>query len=194
MGDKLGDHSREPVRVLGVPLSAEVSEHCPKESGGRSGDDGIDKKLVGRATGLRSGTMIGQDPLEARIEAGRRMLTSLIQAEALPMKTVTPSEIPQLRGIYCFDHLDQNEADVVRAGRASSGGGLRQRIYVNNLMGNQPGNLRAQLVAAGDVVDLVEAKEWIRNRLQVRFLVLPVDEIVWSENFMLSILRPRFSD
>ena len=62
-------------------------------------------------------------------------------------------------------------------------------------MGNQSGNLRAQLVADEVVADLNEAKEWMRKNLLVIFTTLRSDEdLRWAEHFMLAVLRPRYSD
>lgn len=84
---------------------------------------------------------------------------------------------------------------MLRAGRASGAGGLRQRIYQNHLMGNQSGNLRAQLVRAGRCESLDEAKDWIRANCEVRFVVTAEEaDLRWIEHFMLAALRPEFSD
>lgn len=62
-------------------------------------------------------------------------------------------------------------------------------------MGNQQGNLRSQLVASGICSDLDAAKEFVRKRCSVQILVIENDdERKWAEYFMLSILRPEFSD
>ena len=71
-------------------------------------------------------------------------------------------------GIYrIFDVGEPHE--TVRAGRTkTAAGGLRQRVYQNHLMGDQKGNLRAQLVAGGVCADLEGAKRLIANALTSR--------------------------
>lgn len=132
--------------------------------------------------------------LEARIDEGRRTVERLLLARAIPMRDITPSAIPTEPGIYVFTHLDAAPGQVVRAGRATGQGGLRQRIYGNHLIGNQAGNLRSQLVAAGEAAELAAAKSWIRQHLAVRYQVMGTNLIPWAEHFMLAVLRPRFSD
>ena len=62
-------------------------------------------------------------------------------------------------------------------------------------MGNQGGNLRAQLVNSGNCGSLDEAKQWIRSNCEVRYVVVEdTQDLWWIEHFMLSILRPEFSD
>jgi hypothetical protein len=62
-------------------------------------------------------------------------------------------------------------------------------------MGDQSGNLRSQLVRHSVCSDLNEAKQWIREHCVVQ--VLPVRNktaMIWAEHFMLSVLRPKYSD
>jgi len=62
-------------------------------------------------------------------------------------------------------------------------------------MGNQDGNLRAQLVANGDCSDLESAKSWIRKNCEVRYLEVDDSSTRASfEHFMLAVLQPKFCD
>ena len=82
--------------------------------------------------------------------------------------------------------------DFLRAGRS---GDLRRRIYQNHLMGKQQGNLRSQLVGHSVCSDLEEAKQWIREYCVVQLLAVKSETaLIWAEHFMLSVLRPRYSD
>jgi hypothetical protein len=115
-------------------------------------------------------------------------------ADAVAMDSTARGRLPVAPGIYAFSMVSR-PTDVVRAGRATGAGGLRQRIYQNHLMGNQSGNLRAQLVRAGRCSSLEEAKQWIRSNCEVRFVVAEyLDELWWIEHFMLAVVRPEFSD
>jgi hypothetical protein len=62
-------------------------------------------------------------------------------------------------------------------------------------MGNQKGNLRAQLIGCGECADFESAKEWIRKNCEVQYLVVPDEgERSQLEHFMLSLITPRFCD
>jgi uncharacterized protein YrrD len=62
-------------------------------------------------------------------------------------------------------------------------------------MGNQAGNLRAQLAADGACADLESAKQFIRESLVVQVLVVEdAQERAWLEHFMLGVLQPRYCD
>jgi hypothetical protein len=61
-------------------------------------------------------------------------------------------------------------------------------------MGNQAGNLMAQIVADG-VCPKEAAKGYIRENLAVQILIIEdAAEQRWLEHFMLAVLRPRYCD
>jgi hypothetical protein len=129
------------------------------------------------------------------IEILKSYILQLLQKPSCPFDAHLRSNLPTLHGIYrIFDPKIPSE--TVRAGRTKSAqGGLRQRIYQNHLMGNQFGNLPAQLVKAGTCPDLRTAKQYIQGNFQVQFLILPDDKFrARAEYFMLSILNPKFFD
>lgn len=126
----------------------------------------------------------------------RQLLEKLLLAPQLAFGDALRSKLPEDPGIYAIYVNGANPGEVLRAGRTkSAAGGLRQRIYQNHLIGTQSGNLRAQLVRDGQCMGLEEAKGWVRENCTVQFLVI-VDEQLrrWAEHFMLSILRPKYSD
>ena len=130
-----------------------------------------------------------------RLRALESRLAQLLNSPAIRFDEHCRSALPEVHGIYrIFDPTKPDE--TVRAGRTkSAAGGLRQRVYQNHLMGNQVGNLRAQLVADGACADLEMAKRLIRESLAVQ--ILPVEdeeERTWLEHFMLGVLRPRYCD
>ena len=137
----------------------------------------------------------GVDPLyDQRAIEGMAWVERLMATEPVPLDTGVRSRLPEVPGIYAFSLIGQPTA-VVRAGRASGAWGLRQRIYQNHLMGNQSGNLRAQLVRAGRCDSLDEAKQWIRSNCEVRYAIVEDShDLWWIEHFMLAIVRPEFSD
>ena len=132
--------------------------------------------------------------IRARSDEAAAWVERLLSKEPVAIDGSLRSHLPEQLGIYAFSMIGQ-PLDVVRAGRAAGANGLRQRVYQNHLMGNQTGNLRAQLVGAGRCGTLDEAKDWIRGNCEVRFVVTNKDtDIRWIEHFMLAVLRPEFSD
>lgn len=132
---------------------------------------------------------------ENRLEELIAGLRTLLAAPPFRFDESLRSNLPERPGIYVIQAITATSEEVLRAGRTTGVGGLRQRVYQNHLMGNQSGNLRAQLVRSGRCCDMAEAKSWIRENCLVRFLIVDDDdEIRWAEHFMLAVLRPIFSD
>ena len=102
--------------------------------------------------------------------------------------------LPEKQGIYVISRIEQ-PGIAIRAGRTPSAkGGLRQRVYGNHFMGNQSGNLRKQLIRDEVCQTLKEAKEYIRQNMQVQVLVITDDEQrKRAEYFMLAVLNPKYS-
>jgi hypothetical protein len=135
------------------------------------------------------------ESITARLAALESQLAALLASPVIRFDERCRSALPEAHGIYrIFDPTKPGE--TVRAGRTkTAASGLRQRVYQNHLMGNQAGNLRAQLVAGGACTDLEAAKELIRGSLAVQVLVVEEDsERAWLEHFMLGVLRPRYCD
>jgi hypothetical protein len=132
---------------------------------------------------------------------GKRMreleteLSRLIQSPVIKFDARCRSALPELPGIYRIFDLAR-PGETIRAGRTTSAaGGLRQRVYQNHLMGDQPGNLRAQMVGGGECSDIEAAKQVIREKFGVQVLVIQDSvERASLEHFMLAVLRPRYSD
>ena len=62
-------------------------------------------------------------------------------------------------------------------------------------MGNQAGNLRAQLVNDGVCHDMDAAKSYVRSKLVVQVLVVHEDKQRASlEYVMLAVLQPKYCD
>jgi hypothetical protein len=135
------------------------------------------------------------ETLQQRIEELTRLLNSLLAATPCSFDESLRSNLPEKPGLYMIFTRSNGHEEVLRAGRTTGAGGLRQRVYQNHLMGDQSGNLRAQLVRAQTCRDLKEAKAWVRANCYVRYLVVEdEDTLRWSEHFILSMLRPRFCD
>lgn len=140
----------------------------------------------------RNGTT---DAFAARLDALESQLRSLLDSPPIRFDERCRSALPEAPGTYrIFDPTKPGE--TVRAGRTkTAAGGLRQRVCQNHLMGNQAGNLRAQLVAGGLCTDLEAAKGFIRGRLAMQILVVEdEDQRVWLEHFVLGVLQPRYCD
>lgn len=143
--------------------------------------------------------VLGDAPelIQARLVRLEAQLRNLLASPALPFDEKIASRLPKQAGIYrIFDPTKPSE--TVRAGRTNTAaGGLRQRVYANHLMGNQKGNLRAQLVRGRvrGCLDLPSAKAYIRDHLVVQVLVVKDKaERDRLEHFMLAVLEPRYCD
>jgi len=134
--------------------------------------------------------------VHGRIHECQQVLEQLLTAPKVAFDDQIRSRLPTEHGLYAIYRRDSVDGDVLRAGRTkTAGGGLRQRIYQNHLMGNQQGNLRRQLVADGTCTDLEDAKAWIQQNCMVQFTCVRDDRLrSWAEYFMLSILRPKHCD
>ncbi len=124
-------------------------------------------------------------------------LRDLLHADALPFDDKLRSLLPDKPGIYRIFEMGSDWKSSLRVGRTDAEGGLRQRVYQNHLMGNQPGNIRAQLVSdkTKRCSDSEKAKEFLITRCKVQFLVIEDDnQRKWAEHFILSILQPEYSD
>lgn len=133
--------------------------------------------------------------LQPRLQELEDRLAGLLKAPTLRFDEAIRNALPEAHGIYRIFDADA-PFETVRAGRTkTAAGGLRQRIYQNHLMGNQNGNLRAQLVAEGVCADLEAAKRHIRERFAVQVLVVDDgEERAVIEHFMLAVLQPRYCD
>jgi len=135
------------------------------------------------------------ETIAARLRMLEAQLAQLLGSPFIRFDDRCRSELPEAHGIYrIFDPAKPDE--TVRAGRTkTAAGGLRQRVYQNHLMGNQPGNLRAQLVAGGVCTDLEAAKRHIRGSLVVQIVVVEdAQDRTWLEHFMPGVIRPRYCD
>ena len=134
--------------------------------------------------------------INIRLEEQRKLVDQLLSAPKFPFDDSLRSQLPDKPGLYAISVKNAPTGEFLRAGRTKgAAGGLRQRIYQNHLMGNQHGNLRAQLVQEGRCSDIEEANRWIRENCRVQFLVIEDDQRrQWAEYFMLSLLRPNYCD
>ena len=127
-----------------------------------------------------------------RIEALQLQLERLLISTPLGFGKECSSGLPHRPGVYRIFDLSVPD-DTMRAGGTAAS--LWQRVYQNHLMGNQSGNLRAQMVQGGVCSDLEAGKRLMRDRLAVQVLIIEDErERVWFELFMLGVLRPRFCD
>lgn len=130
--------------------------------------------------------------LESRLRALDGLVGKLLDRVPIKFDRDCRSALPDAPGVYRIFASDM-PGETVRAGRSDVT--LRQRVYQNHLMGNQKGNLRAQLVRHGVCADLESAKRHIQDNLLVQAMpILDEQERIWLEHFMLAAFRPRFCD
>jgi hypothetical protein len=124
----------------------------------------------------------------------QRRLEELLESPHIAFDAHCLSSLPAKPGIYrIFDPSDP--VPTIRAGRTNAKGGLRQRLYQNHLMGNQPGNLCSQLIRYGVCSDRAAAKNHVRTKFVAQVLIIEDNrERAWLEHFMLALLMPLYSD
>jgi len=117
-----------------------------------------------------------------------RIVRQLLDSNALAFDDQLHGLLPEQQGIYMVYAKNAEPGEVLRAGKTrTAAGGLRQRIYRNHFMGDQAGNLRAQLVQQGVCKSMDETKSWIRSNCIVRYTVIEDDETrKWAEYLMAS--------
>jgi len=125
----------------------------------------------------------------------RATLARLLNSRPMRFDSSLRGSLPERQGIYRI-FLASVPAETLRAGRTKTAArGLRQRIYQNHFMGDQKGNLRQQLVSAEICRNLEDAKDFIRSNCLVQVAEIEQkDDRKWTEHFILSVLRPRFTD
>lgn len=150
---------------------------------------------MGHAHAEEAGAPEVPSAIGARMRGFELQLSQLIRSPIIKFDDRCRSALPESPGIYRIFDLSIPD-ETIRAGRTrTAASGLRQRVYQNHLMGNQAGNLRAQLVTGGECPDVDAAKLLIREKFGVQVLVVDnSDERARLEHFMLAVLRPRYSD
>jgi len=134
--------------------------------------------------------------IKDRIAAGQAVLVQLLRSPKFGFDSNLWGSLPEEHGIYRIFEIGSAPTRTLHAGRTKSAqGGLRQRVYQNHYMGDQSGNIRAQLVKSGRCTDKEAAKKFLRRNCKIQFFVIENEaERKWAEHFMLSILRPEESD
>lgn len=95
-------------------------------------------------------------------------LRELLKAPPVPYSTLTPSKIPIQPGVYLITAILGETEHPYYVGRTKN---LRERLYRNHLMGS-PTNarLKKHMIDAGECVDLVAAKKFLRDSCVVRWI------------------------
>lgn len=93
---------------------------------------------------------------------------ALINSKAISFRELVPSMIPQIEGIYLITARKSRYEVPYYIGRSIN---LRRRIYTNHLMGSVANaRLKRYLIASGECKDVVDAKNFIRNNCNVRWI------------------------
>ena len=93
---------------------------------------------------------------------------ALIKCPSISFKSIVPSMIPQVGGVYLITARKSNYEVPYYIGRSMN---LRRRIYTNHLMGPiANARLKRYLVGSGECRDVIDAKEFIRNNCNVRWI------------------------
>ena len=106
------------------------------------------------------------------------------------------SVLPLEPGIYrIFENGSDWSCSLLVGRTRTATDELRYRVYQNQYIGNQKGNIKAQLVKSGLFKDQDEAKKYLEEKCKVQFIIIEDEnERKWAEYFILSILQPQFTD
>lgn len=132
--------------------------------------------------------------MQSRIDKNLNYLIALISSKNYSFDKTLRGSLPEEHGVYRIFEDGADWTSSLRIGRTDTGG-LKQRIYQNHFMGNQDGNIKAQLVKSGKFNNQEEAKNYLREKCKVQFIVIEDEnERKWAEHFIISILQPQLSD
>ena len=135
------------------------------------------------------------DEASNRLIACQTIVETLVNGRPVSYQEAKPSSFPTDRGLYVIS--DRRTGEWLRAGLTKNG--LRARLYNNHLMGNQGGNLPAQLVKVGSALTLNAAKQWVRDHCEARWVAETIViekglDLATAEHYLLAALRPKFTD
>ncbi len=125
------------------------------------------------------------------IKSRTETLKKLAQSEKLKIDENLKGKLTDENGVYRFSLIDGNV--TLKVGRTDTS--LKQRIITNHYNGDQPGNIRMQLVKNSYVKDFDASKKYLEEKCNLQYLVIENDDKrKWSEHFIISMLQPKFSD
>ena len=105
---------------------------------------------------------------EAWLEFIQEKYHELINSIPVPFRSVVPSMIPEVGGVYLITTRRSRYEVPYYVGRSQN---LRRRIYKNHLMGSiANARLKRYLVGSGECRDVRDAKEFIRSNCSVRWI------------------------
>lgn len=137
-----------------------------------------------------------REKMQSRINKNLDYLLPLISSKQYSFDENLRGSLPENHGVYRIFEDGSDWDSSLRIGRSKFGDrGLRQRVYQNHFMGNQEGNIKAQLVKAGKFRNQGEAKQYLKEKCKVQFILIEDEnERKWAEHFIISVLQPEFSD
>ena len=92
----------------------------------------------------------------------------LIKSKPIRFNAITPSQIPEVGGVYLITAKKSSKESAYYIGRTKN---LRQRIYKNHLMGPVTNaRLKRYLIAAKVCRNVKDAKEFIKTYCLVRWI------------------------
>ncbi len=123
-------------------------------------------------------------------------LKALVFSEQFGFDESLRDSLPSEPGIYRILENGAAWRSSLRVGRTrSTKDELRYRVYQNQYLGNQKGNIKAQLIKSGRCQDEDRAREYLEANCRVQFIVIEDEnERKWAEYLILSILQPEFTD
>lgn len=133
------------------------------------------------------------ETLDMRKAQCEQLLRLLIEANPASFDAALATELPIAHGLYAISMIDAPEGEYLHAGKTKRGrSGLRGRVWDQHYQtGGSAGDLIEKLKARRYGVNAREAREYITQNCQVRWIV-GEDDILrgWAEHYVLAVLRP----
>jgi len=105
---------------------------------------------------------------EAWLKFVQEKYDELVNCAPIPFKSIVPSMIPQVGGVYLITARKSNYEVPYYIGRSMN---LRRRIYTNHLMGPiANARLKRYLIGSGECRNVKDAKEFIRSNCNIRWI------------------------
>lgn len=112
--------------------------------------------------------------IQSRLLMGTNYIEKIQESDRIMFEGLKPSQLPSDSGVYIIK--DKMDDTVLYVGRTLN---LQRRIYTNHLQGNlSTARLKKYLIEdsfRSEVVDLKSAKEFLKKRCYVQFIIVQED-------------------
>lgn len=119
----------------------------------------------------------------------KNLLISLISSPQLAFDDRLHASLPEKGGVYRIFEKGAIWQNSIHVGEA---GNLRQRIYTNQLHGDEmASSVKKKLIGSGKCKDMEEARQYLKDRCFVQYIFIEDESLrKFFEHFATSILKP----